>query len=244
MTTPVVKLQYLSIECTRKCNMNCAFCLRGDAQDKDLNPDALDRLFSKIKHIDSLCPTGGEPSLNPKALKQIKNSLIKNDVYINGIYLVTNGLNITNEFILNFMDLLLLTNIEEEYYNTITLSKDMFHEDIPKENEDRLKLFACFRPDKEINYDKAIMLNLGKAKSLTGYNKKDSNINTVNDIASYFDGISYNIETTLALTVDGDLLADCDYAYDDIEKIKICNVFEDDWFEKLTKILIENENTD
>ena len=45
---------------------------------------------------------------------------------------------------------------------------------------------------------------------------------------------------TMTVTVNGDILSDCDYDYDDIEQITVGNIFNPNWLENH----IENYNDD
>ena len=57
----------LAIEVTRKCNMHCAHCMRGDAQNADISEGKLSKFLSQVNFIGSLTITGGEPTLNVNA---------------------------------------------------------------------------------------------------------------------------------------------------------------------------------
>ena len=60
-----LSIQELIIETTRKCNMACEHCLRGDVENVNIKSLYIRRLFSQIDNIDTLTITGGEPSLKP-----------------------------------------------------------------------------------------------------------------------------------------------------------------------------------
>lgn len=60
------------IEVTRRCNMCCAHCLRGDAESIDIQEKYIDAFldnFEKGAYISSLTFTGGEISLNIPAIR-------------------------------------------------------------------------------------------------------------------------------------------------------------------------------
>lgn len=59
-----MKVCNLILEVTRRCNMNCAHCLRGDAQNMDADPALIPKIFDGIDDIDTITFTGGEPALN------------------------------------------------------------------------------------------------------------------------------------------------------------------------------------
>lgn len=59
------------IEVTRRCNMCCAHCLRGDAEAVDIQERYIDAFldsFANAGYISSLTFTGGEISLNIPAI--------------------------------------------------------------------------------------------------------------------------------------------------------------------------------
>ena len=58
----------LVLEVTRRCNMSCAHCCRGDAQNCDITHKVIDDAFANLSGIGSLVFTGGEPSLNVDAM--------------------------------------------------------------------------------------------------------------------------------------------------------------------------------
>ncbi len=87
------------IELTRKCNMKCAHCLRGDAQDVDIDYKYIDELLDQTEVIGHLSITGGEPTLNLDALEYILNGLCKRGIPLLEFGLITNGLIYSERFI-------------------------------------------------------------------------------------------------------------------------------------------------
>lgn len=66
------------IEVTRRCNMCCAHCLRGDAESIDIQEKYIDAFldnFEKGAYISSLTFTGGEISLNIPAIRYTLNAI-------------------------------------------------------------------------------------------------------------------------------------------------------------------------
>ena len=60
-----LSIDNLIIEITRRCNMACAHCLRGDAQNIDIDPSYMLKLLrdNNIDYISMVTFTGGEPTL-------------------------------------------------------------------------------------------------------------------------------------------------------------------------------------
>ena len=55
------------IKVTRRCNMCCAHCLRGNGQNLDIKPEYIDKFFDKFRpgaSISSITYTGGEITVN------------------------------------------------------------------------------------------------------------------------------------------------------------------------------------
>lgn len=91
---PLFKFFYrnLCIEVTRKCNMKCEHCMRGEAQNHSISKEVVDRIFEEVSAIGELLLTGGEPFLEPEMIDYIVESIIKNKIPIMNIQIVTNGL--------------------------------------------------------------------------------------------------------------------------------------------------------
>ena len=86
-----LKFERLLFEVTRKCNLKCAHCMRGNAQDISMSTDIIDRVIPQISvamHIDL---TGGEPMVVPEVIEYLVNSIIEHNVFITSISMVCNG---------------------------------------------------------------------------------------------------------------------------------------------------------
>ena len=68
----------LGIELTRKCNQKCSHCLRGPSENVDLSEEVIDSLFdnNNIYLIENLYLSGGEPTMNGKALVYLVDKII------------------------------------------------------------------------------------------------------------------------------------------------------------------------
>lgn len=230
----------LCIEVTRRCNMNCAHCMRGDAMSQDLDPALLDKLFSRLSGIGNVTPTGGEPSLNPAALLQIRDAILKYNIPVAGVYLVTNGKEITDEFLHNFLSLLLATEMDPEV-SGLALSQDMFHDKISYANKAKLSMFPCFRgDDKKTDWTRTPVLNIGRGAEIVIVSNRDP-YRPQNTLNCRFSNDTIQLSEVLTLTVDGYLLPYGDYAYEEVENLAICNVNDPDWYEQLiAEILSQN----
>lgn len=89
----------LALEITRKCNLKCEHCLRGNAQNKTMTEDIMHNLFQHVDHIGMLTIAGGEPSLAIDTLKKLHQHLVWYDVTVDNIFLVTNGKRVSKQLL-------------------------------------------------------------------------------------------------------------------------------------------------
>jgi len=83
----------LAIELTRRCNMNCPHCAKGEPQNIDISKELIDKTFEEISnmYVRAIRITGGEPFLNPDGLKYLVDSIINHKIKVHNIEVFTNG---------------------------------------------------------------------------------------------------------------------------------------------------------
>lgn len=235
-TRPKIRFDSLSIEITRRCNARCAHCMRGEPRDADLRPEALDALLSRTESIYSLTITGGEPALNPEGISLVADALRRHGVGVGGAYIVTNALDVSGAFVRSLFDILSLCEPYEPELSGIAVSRDCFHPTAPPGNEAKLRLFAAYREDdKATDFHKYPLLDLGRARNLSGFPKRgwDPPGHPFEYAEIKPDGAIDLCDAQCSLTVDGDLLYMCDYEYGGEDGIKVCNVLCPAWFDAL-----------
>ena len=84
-------IKNLCIEITRRCNMRCTHCMRGDAESVDIPLKHISNLLRHVRHIHHFNITGGEPSLNVRAIRHILERVRAYGITVNDFYIVTNG---------------------------------------------------------------------------------------------------------------------------------------------------------
>ena len=82
----------VAIEVTRRCNMACAHCIRGDAQNLDITAEAIDNLALNATGFGLIEFTGGEPTLNVPAILHTLTACKKHKIPVRQIRVTTNGL--------------------------------------------------------------------------------------------------------------------------------------------------------
>jgi len=234
----------LGIEVTRRCNMHCAHCLRGDAEQKDIEYRYIDALLTDIKYISSLLITGGEPSLNPKAIQYIADVIRSRDICLGGVALITNGKTVPDGFITACASLFSLATEDECSY--LAVSRDIFHEEPPRENLQKLSIFKAFQPDGHRNdWDRMYLKDLGRARDLVGYQKAE--VTKPDELWYEYDakaGVILFSDTVITMTVNGDILSDCDYDFKDTMNWRIGHVTDPYWAERAIGIVGEKERRD
>ena len=83
----------LSIELTRRCNLNCDFCARGPAQNMTITKEIIDKTLDEIKdyYIMDIRLNGGEPFLAPDMIEYLIDQLIKRAIAFRNLCVFTNG---------------------------------------------------------------------------------------------------------------------------------------------------------
>ena len=86
-------LKCLSVELTRRCNMCCKFCSRGDAQNLDMPNNVIDKMLDEIEFFDlhTLRLNGGEPFLAKDGIIYLVNEIIRRNIKLCKAAVFTNG---------------------------------------------------------------------------------------------------------------------------------------------------------
>ena len=161
-----LELFELSIEVTRKCNLKCLHCMRGESQNIDITKEIIDEIFdnNNISAIHSISFSGGEPTLTPEIIVYIIDKIINKNINVYKIGFVTNGQIYSQEIINAFnrfnkyrnnkvIEELEKTIIDKQEFNeilkrntdnhaTILFSIDQFHKPIPSKVKEKYILSA------------------------------------------------------------------------------------------------------
>ena len=211
------------IETTRRCNMACPHCIRGDAQNVDIDLYILDTFLSNFKngYIREILFTGGEPSLNPEAIQFTLEAVKKYNITVQYFSMITNGKNFTNKMI----DII---NSTRNF--GVMLSLDSFHDTLTDRDYKQLSRIANilskeYNSGESENPDNSIR-RVGRAK--------ENNIGRDVDLKDEFIFSSYHdnivLASQLVCTCYGEVLKDCNYSFHDSDMIcalKFCE-YDDD----------------
>lgn len=141
-----VDLHFSIIEITRKCNLRCEHCLRGDAQNITITKEIIDNFLDNINTIQTLNFSGGEPLLALDEIEYTIDKIIEKKMPIIGLAIITNGTILDKRVadMLNKYDRYLRKNfeyLENERVNVeLLISNSEFHDNAPQ------KAYDFYRP--------------------------------------------------------------------------------------------------
>lgn len=217
----------LVIEVTRRCNLTCEHCLRGDAEDLDLKHGVISDLFehNDIGYISTVTFTGGEPTLNCAAIDRFIDTCNDYSVSVGSFYIVVNGVSIPDEFILTVARLYNFCDDNEISQVQVSDSHFYYGQDIDQIN--KLEVFKIFSR-RETSNDEYLISQGNAIEYITDYVDGDGrtiNIDSENaELVTDYDYDVNCIRGTLYLNVNGDLLGCCDLSYESQEQYKLGNV--------------------
>lgn len=228
------------IEVTRRCNMCCAHCLRGDAESIDIQEKYIDAFldnFEKGAYISSLTFTGGEISLNIPAIRYTLKAVKERGIAVGSFYMVTNGKAVDKmaDLAMASLEWWAYCDEKDDYMCGLCISSDNFHEVIPYESKSILSGLKYNRNDKVTDFHLAYLLNEGRAKNL------DSNIYKKRE--PHVDKLEYEFNKTgdidfysgeLYLNAIGDVVSGCDWSYKSQKKYRFGNVMNKNWLENIS----------
>lgn len=82
----------IEISLTRRCNMDCPHCYKGNSENVDLTKDDIDALISQTEMIGNLYLTGGEPTLRLDLMSYLLERVEAEDIPVFKLVVVSNGL--------------------------------------------------------------------------------------------------------------------------------------------------------
>lgn len=228
------------IEVTRRCNMCCAHCLRGDAESIDIQEKYIDAFldnFEKGAYISSLTFTGGEIYLNIPAIRYTLKAVKERGIAVGSFYMVTNGKAVDKmaDLAMASLEWWAYCDEKDDYMCGLCISSDNFHEVIPYESKSILSGLKYNRNDKVTDFHLAYLLNEGRAKNL------DSNIYKKRE--PHVDKLEYEFNKTgdidfysgeLYLNAIGDVVSGCDWSYKSQKKYRFGNVMNKNWLANIS----------
>lgn len=213
----------LVLEVTRRCNMLCEHCMRGDAQNLDMSNEVINKVFEQVHAVSDLTLSGGEPSLAVSVIEKVTEHIIMRGTEVSNFFVVTNGKTTTaraKKFAHALLNLYFVMSSPEEELTGLVVSGDAWHEKvkIPHVYEG-LSFFMGDRrhgPTSEegvINEGRAYDNGIGRRRSV--------------EVGSFEVDDTPNIEQvlgTLFVAANGNVSSICDISYARMDEEPIGNV--------------------
>lgn len=122
----------IDFEITRKCNLKCTHCMRGDAQHLSMKKEVIDKILDSSGGIAEIFFTGGEPFLEPEIIEHIVDEIIRRDFECYSIAVITNGTIINDNAVRCIKSLNKFAEWSNKKYGDIAksgigISNDHFH---------------------------------------------------------------------------------------------------------------------
>ena len=211
-------LSQLILEVTRRCNMACDHCLRGDAQAIDMSTDVIDRVLDSVTGhgISTVTFTGGEPTLNVPAIQYFVDQVKARRIGVGSFYVVTNGKVESLPLLHALIDL--YAHCDEPEMSGLVISTDDYHEGV---DDPRIyKALKFFNAEGHGPSDNRYVIQEGRALE-NGIGERESKPESweldVND-----DYVSVN--STLHVSANGNVICGCDYSFETIDRDHVGNI--------------------
>lgn len=210
------------IEVTQNCNIKCEHCLRGCAQNKNLNIELLKDFINKIglSYISSLTIGGGESGCNELLTSEVINFFAgASNLSYGNSWIVLNG---AKKYGFDFIKSLILFENEadenefenianEDKIGATAFSFDSYHTHAMSEQQLKNRDF-------NFNNLKSYGLNVVKHTEGATYNNPESLIKMGRSVDGRELTLSNTEETEIYFTIDGLLFSSCNLSYEEMEK--------------------------
>lgn len=159
-----IKFNNLMLEVTRRCNMQCSHCMRGEEQDTSMSSESIKKIFSQTKSIKHLTITGGEPSLVPDIIEWIAYYAKNYGVAIGDFFCATNAKEYSEQFVKAINSLYAIC--KKKITCCLTISTDQFHNNADPKAWKEYKALPFYVPiNEKWHLDKADIISEGRAKT-------------------------------------------------------------------------------
>jgi organic radical activating enzyme len=220
-----ISIGSLVLEITRRCNMRCDHCMRGEAEALDMNFEIIDKLFESGIRFNDVTFTGGEPALFPQAIQYFVDRLKDTRREIDRFYVKTNGKHESMRMATALLELYGMSDSPEMC--ALDVSRDQFHE-----GYDNPELYAGLRFYHESdsmyadegNYKTSQILSEGLAYD-NGFGKGEQRNSEF--VFEEYDEETINI-AMMQVAANGNICGQCDISFDREDEDTYGNILEKD----------------
>lgn len=222
----------LGLELSRRCDMTCSHCLRGDAQGQDMSEHTLRTVLQVFgAEISHMFIGGGEPTLKPELLTRLRHNMLWAEVRVDSMFIVTNGKRLVKELdradyddydeygdVLDGPAMDAIRKLSWSMQVDLTVSTDRWHG--PLAHSRYVQLESAFEHVQAVSVNTQgpagvdNLVGIGRAR---GYKALKIHLGEeCNDIRGY--SLTY-------VTIKGDVYVSCDMSYammDSLQESKVC----------------------
>jgi MoaA/NifB/PqqE/SkfB family radical SAM enzyme len=213
----------LVLEITRRCNIQCAHCLRGPAQSMNMSKETMEKALEGVTHIGTVTFSGGEPSLNVPLIRHFTQYVRDWHIEVDYFYVITNGKIASTSMKEALLELSNWVNDPESCF--LTMSRDQYHRELGYDQYRAMDLYEdlpFFSADaRKVNIEMPI--NEGNA-FWNGIGMRDAVLNNPILTRDEMTDAVECIEGTIYVNAKGDVIPACDFSYESQELEKIGNV--------------------
>lgn len=219
-----LEIYTMTFEVTRKCNKKCIHCLRGNSQNVDMTQKIIEEALRDVTAINTLSLSGGEPTLNVEVIRNIKDHIIRNEIFIGNFFIVLNGTKYDEELVDTLYELYdyITENYGDSELCVLTISNNQFQtpDDSIVEMYSHLPFYNEYKAN---DIPKEEILNTGSAYK-NGVGVMDVEVLDLDiEVSDSQINVNYGNVYINAL---GDVVPGCDLSYEDQEKYKLGNVLD------------------
>lgn len=227
----------LVLEVTRRCNMTCEHCCRGEPQNLDLSKKVINAVLDNVTSLSQITLTGGEPSLVPGVIQYCVDQIRERKIYLDGFYIVTNGKVVSKELVFALIDLYALCSDYDEGMCTFTMSRDQYHDttEVPHLYK-ALKFFSADARNVKIEWD--ALIKDGRASGF-GRRVKQQDPWEI-EVDEHVSGeTSLTVGNSLYIAANGNVISGCDFSYKRIDSECVGNVLKEPLIEIVSRFIKE-----
>lgn len=117
-------------------------------------PEYVERILDTAEHIGTILFSGGEPDMNPGIIRHTLDYAKENDIPVYGFRLITNGSMVPPGFLELMMEWYryCLSCGARDVDCMLYMSRDEFHDRVPRENLRQLETLPFFEPAADGGY--------------------------------------------------------------------------------------------
>lgn len=212
-------LKFSLIEVTRRCNLSCKHCMRGEPQNITIKKEYIDKYFDEINSIMNINLTGGEPLLALDECEYIVDKIINSNFSTLGFSIITNGTVLderVSDMFNRMYDYLYSKwgkSDDDSPHVSMIISNSEFHNNNPQKAYDFYKpllnknISLEFRRDDSTTKHMKGLVNSGRAKNLIGSDYAIDDIPPLHRIFRWGDASIKDVETLREDNPKSDLMA-------------------------------------